>query len=82
MLAARLEAALGALVAGSTVDVERSGKNPANGYTWTITFSHEQQGGDQQIMGWGAEQGGPPPPPPRGGSGGGIPNFLRRRMGR
>jgi Cell division GTPase len=41
-----------------------------------------QQGGDQQIMGWGAEQGGPPPPPPRGGSGGGIPNFLRRRMGR
>ena len=40
----------------------------------------QQQGG--QIMGWGSEQqGAPPPPPPRGG-GGGIPNFLKRRMGR
>ena len=42
----------------------------------------QQQGGQGQIMGWGSEQqGAPPPPPPRGGSGG-IPNFLKRRMGR
>ena len=42
----------------------------------------QQQGGQGQIMGWGSEQqGAPPPPPPRGG-GGGIPNFLKRRMGR
>ena len=35
------------------------------------------------VMGWGAQdQGGAPPLPPRGGSGGGIPNFLKRRMGR
>ena len=40
----------------------------------------QQQGGQGQIMGWGSEQQGRLPPP-RGGSGG-IPNFLKRRMGR
>tara|TARA_B110000971_G_scaffold139753_1_gene142856 strand:+ start:1630 stop:1992 length:363 start_codon:yes stop_codon:yes gene_type:complete len=40
----------------------------------------QQQQGD--IGGWGAQDNGGPPPPPRGGSGGGIPNFLKRRMGR
>jgi len=44
---------------------------------------------DAPIQGWGAEQqqggGGQAPPPPRqqgGGGSGGIPNFLKRRMGR